>query len=147
MKKIITFLAILFFSSIHFSSASVADAFHYDESQVTYQLSTVSELESALNMNAVLSPEQEEAASKMKAVAPNEEPNGYRALSFLSGCCCSISGAAVVSLLYYYKTGDTEVGKESLKYGLFGSAVPVIAYVIALFSAANGNNTLSLLGI
>lgn len=147
MKNIITCLTILFFSSIHFSTASVADAFQYDESQVTYELSTISELESALNTNALLSPEQEAAASKMKAVAPNEEPNAYRALSFLSGCCCSISGAAVVSLLYYYKTGDTEVGKESLKYGLFGSALPIIGYVIAVFSASSGNNLLSLIGI
>ena len=148
MKKILFALAILCSINIQTSHATIADEFYYDENQVTSELSSLSILESKVENHDELNVEQVEQVKNFKALTGNAEPDGFRFVSFLSGCCCSISGAAVASLYYYYKTGDTEMGKESLKYGIFGSVAPLILYVILILSNTSTNGGgLTFLGI
>jgi hypothetical protein len=148
MKNILFALALLCSIHIQVSYASTADEFYYDENQVATELSSLSVLESKVENHDVLNVEQAEQVKNFTALTGNAEPDGFRIISFISGCCCSLSGAAVASLYYYYKTGDTEMGKESLKYGIFGSAAPLILYVILILSNTSTNGGgLTFLGI
>jgi hypothetical protein len=147
MKKILALFTILISINLQASFADAANDFFYDEAAVENQLSSIQSIENSVINHESLSTEQQEQVKKMVAPSNSDDNGGFRFVSVLAGCCCSLSGAAVASLYYYYKSGDTDKGKESLKYGMIGSVIPFIIYGVLIISNSTNTNIASILGI
>jgi hypothetical protein len=147
MKTLTSLLVFFFCIHLQFSHAAVSDDFTYDETRVENELATIQSIENNVLHHEALSSEQQEFVKTLVAPNNTDDGNGYKFVSLMAGCCCSLSGAAVASLYYYYKSGDTDKGKESLKFGLLGSAIPGVLYLILIYTSAAGTDLFSLLGI
>ena len=132
--KAFLFIASILFISLS-SKASTADLFAYNEATVEQQLTVATNAEAefeANEHNISFIKEKNHLVSLVAESVDVSEKTDVGFLSFAAGCCLGLPGAAVVSLHYYYSTGNLAAGRESLKFGIIGVVVRTVA-VAALY--------------
>ena len=133
-KAILIIVSILFITLS--SKASTADLFNYNETTIEQQLNVVTNAEIEFlgnEQNASSIIEKNHLVNLIAKSVDVSEKTDVGLLSFVAGCCLGLPGAAVVSLHYYYSTGNIADGRESLKFGIIGVVVRIVVYVSAYY--------------